>query len=257
MSDQILEALHRAADAQQAGDHAGALREHLFIHADCGHDDPVSNNLRGFALYEWARLAQDYPPALDALVTVRDEEVQRLLAGDVFSRIFADGQNASRWREVVRINDTLGDLASTHRTFVTLLDRLPEVAQRESRIALPALIAQHDFALAGRFLPDALAQASRLNEMAADLPLLPAAGEAPRLAAELMGYVEDVTVAGAILEGLERQGEAASLRADALAALSVPALRALAQQELQAPGAIMQALADHELATYGALPDLQ
>ncbi len=251
MSDaagQVMEALHRAIQSRQAGDEATALREHLFIHADCGHDDHVANNLRGFALYEWGRLCDTYAPARDALVAVRDEEVRRLLAGETVLRSFGDGLQASRWREIARINETLGDMASTYRTFVALLDVLPEEARRGSHIALPALIAHGDFALAGRFLPDPLAMADDINANAAALPLMPGPRQAPRLAADLMSYARDVALAGSILEGLGREGEAAALQEAALAALADPALRTLVRQEVDAPGTISRMVSEHQMA---------
>ncbi|MTV54654.1 hypothetical protein [Pseudoduganella buxea] len=245
---QVMDALHRASQAQQAGEHAAALRELLFIHTDCGHDDRGANHLRGFALHEWGRLAEAYPPAREALIAARDEELRRLLAGETSSRSFGDDYDAPRWLEVASMNRALGDLASTARTFVTLVDILPEVASRFSRIALPALIAQGDFALAARFLPDPLAMADHLNAYATELPLLPAPGEAPRLAAELTGYVNDVAMAGTILAGVDRADEAATLRAAALAALTDPSLRAMAQRELDEPGTITRTLVDHQMA---------
>ena len=247
-AEQVMQSLQRAIQAQRAGDHATALREHLFIHADCGHDDHVANNLRGFALYEWGRLCDTYPPAREALVAVRDEEVRRLLAGEAVLRSFNDGLQASRWREVARINETLGDMASTYHTFVALLDVLPEEAKRGSHIALPALIAHGDFALAGRFLPDPLAMADDINANAAVLPLMPGPRQAPRLAADLMSYAGDVALAGVILAGLGREDEATALRTACLAALADPALSALVQQEVDAPGTISRMVSDHQMA---------
>ncbi len=97
-------------------------------------------------------------------------------------------------------------------------------------------------AMAERYLPDPLHQLDKLNMLAGQMPLLAPAGSAPRLGAELSNFMKDVRMRNTLLRGLGRDSEADALQQGALAGIDADDMRALAQQEMAAPGTILQKL---------------
>lgn len=118
------------------------------------------------------------------------------------------------------MNETLADAHATYALFLQLLAQRPERARREAFLALPAIVAAGDFALAQQYLSDPLERLAGLNQLASQLPLFPPAGMAPRLAAELMNFVRDVVLKTAVLQDQGRAAEAESLRNAALAGIA-------------------------------------
>lgn len=193
-------------------------------------------------MFEWGQLAEVYPAAQAALASTRDAQAARLLAGDEFFGQPGEAWPRSRFQLILDMNATLKDERAGHDLFIQLLSALPELAQRVAVPALPAIVAAGDFALAEAYLPDPLGQLETLNRVASELSLFPPQNEAPRVAAELNGFTRDLSLCVATLTGLGRADEAASLYQAALAGLDSPALRALAQRELDATGTVSREL---------------
>ncbi|GGY57828.1 hypothetical protein [Pseudoduganella albidiflava] len=242
-----MEPVRQAIMARQAGDYDGALRVLAGIADDLRRDDPTLPPLPFIVLFEWGQLIEVHSPARDALAALRDEHVRRLLDGDTDSAEEAfGGRTHSRFWDIAWFNDTLGDSRSTYEVFLHLLRTTPEVAARYSSRALPAIVEQGDYALGERYLPEPLSQLGELNATARWAPLLPADFRPPHLSALLSGYVQALRLRGAILHGLGRHAEAGALRMAGLAGIESEELRALAEKELVAPGAISQLVATHQ-----------
>ena len=244
--------LQQASAAREAGRHdeALALVRQAFTDID-GHAAPeIASHF--MTMFLWETLAGEYPPARTALAEERNVQVRRLLAGEHEFLVSAPAgvftPHRSRFAVVVRMNETLADPGSTHALFRALADTDPELARRFASQALPAIVAVGDYALADRYRGEPLALLDALNVNARTLPLMPLPGQAPRVAAELMGVCSDVRIAIAVLDGLGRPGEASVLRDALLGGLEAPALRALAQQELVEAGSINRAIVEHQMA---------
>lgn len=195
-------------------------------------------------MFMWEQLLEAYAPARDAYVRARDEQVRQLLLGDA---AFPGGGNRpprTRFQLIVTMNETLDELHATYELFVQFESLMPELARKQAFLALPAIIEARDFALAERYLADPLDQLDRLNQMARDLHLFPPAADSPRLGAELANFMKDVRLRSILLDGLERESEADTLRLAALSGIASDDMRALAERELAAPGTIMQELSD-------------
>lgn len=203
-------------------------------------------------MLEWAFLATEYPPARTALEEARDEQIGRLLAGDM--TVGPDGDthpaflHGSRFALVAEMNRILGDTRSTYEVFVRLDAMRPDLARRHAFLALPAVVVACDFALADRYRGDPLAHLAALNVTAATFPLFPPADQAPRLAAELTLLVNDVRVASAVLRGRGHATDALALRARLLAGLPSGPVRSFAQRELDEEGTIMREIVAHQMA---------
>ncbi|GGY97053.1 hypothetical protein GCM10007388_33410 [Pseudoduganella plicata] len=206
-------------------------------------------------MFEWSQLAEEYVPARTALASARDDQARRLLAGDCIFGAQTAHWPRSRFMFIVRLDEALEQPRATYDLFLRLSAVRPEEAQREAFLALPAIVAAGDFELAGQYMPQPLARLNQLNELAEGEPLLPAPWTAPRLGAELSAFMADVRLAGAILDGLGRPEEAASLRTAALSGIASDELRSLATQECAMPGTIVRTLVEHQMKLEAPRPD--
>lgn len=213
--------------------------------------DTAARSDEFMAMFQWQLLTEAHPPAHDALAQLRDEQAARLLAGDV---AFAGGRHSprSRFAILVDMNELLGDAQATRDLFVRLEALDPGEARRAAHMALPALVEAGDFERAERYLPrDPRERIEELNTLALRLPLFAPTRAAPRLAIEVLNFVREVRLCALTWEGLGRGAEASRLRADALAGLASAEVRALAQRELDEPGAIIRTITAHQMALDG------
>jgi hypothetical protein len=228
-------------DASEDGRHDESLRLVLDMYAQICRDEADDHGRHFITMFTWDQLAEVYPPARAALADARDDHVKRLLAGDtVFS--VRRGWPRSRFQEITNINTSLDDDQSTYEVFVRLKAVMPEIAQREHFLALPAIVHVGDFALAEQYMPDPLRNLERLNGYADELPLFPARPAAPRLAAELSNFAKDVRLRAAILTGTGRATEAEAMQQAVLTGIRSDEMRTFAEREIVEPGTITREL---------------
>lgn len=228
-----MNAIEQAMSARREGRYEEALRltMELFERMDDTHF---------ITMFSWRMLMDDYPPAREAMIRTRDAQVVRLQAGDV---LLNDGQQRwprSRFQIIARMNEDLQDSRATYELFLQLLAVRPGEARREAARALPSIVEAGDYALADTYLEDPLPRLEELNAMARELPLLPAVQVAPRLAAELHNFINEVRMLAAVHEGLGRSEEAAALRDAALVGLDAKDMRTWAARELADPGVLFR-----------------
>lgn len=233
--DQTLTA---ARDAGAAGRHDEALRLLVALFEAVRDDPPRFNEVEFMLMLEWKMLLQEHAPARAALARLRDERARHLLAS-------ADGPLDFKARRrggfalIADMNDILGDSAATHALFVRMREAMPQRAQQEAGMALPAIVAAGDFALAEGYLHDPLARLDELNALAEKWPLFPEGRAAPRLAAELANHIESLRQNCAVLEGTGRADHARALREAALDGIASAEMRAWGRRELAQAGAIL------------------
>ena len=197
-------------------------------------------------MFEWRMLTETFEPAVAAMREARDVQQRLLLEGDtVFGLASATADSfvrppPSRFSVIVHFNEILDDHRATADLFASMLQMQPVIDRFEAHLALPSLVAAGEFATAQQWLPDTTRHLAKINKLARDLPLVAPQGVAPRLAAELMGYVSDVSLTLAVWNGLGRTAEARSLRRSAFDDLLGDDLRELAEREFASPGAISQ-----------------
>ena len=245
------------------GQHAEALRL-LQQYTAAAAADSVSPPApsRFIVMLEWTFLTEVYASARDALRTICDGHIARLLAGDLYlppDERTARQDDAMPWRPtrfslIVEMNEILGDARSTYDLFARLEAEQPALARRYAWQALPAIVEAGDFAMADRYRGDPLRLLQEVNQAALTLPLFPPNRKAPRLAADLMNLTRSVRIGIAVLHGLGRAAEADGLRAALLAGLALDGVRALAQRELDAPGTILRELTAHQMAQEDRAP---
>jgi hypothetical protein len=246
-----------ALEAEGRHDELLALLLQLYAEAE-GAPAPARTDYF-MTMFQWKMLIEKHAPAAEALAQARDQQVRRLLDGELYAgtAVPADDEpelfkRVRRFSLIIDMNETLEDPRATHALFLQLEERRPELARCYAWQALPAIVEASDFALADRYRGDPLALLGAVNEAAATLPLLPPGRQAPRLASELTNLTRDVRIGIAVLRGLERIAEADSLRDALLHGLANEELRMLAERELAAPGTITRTLVAHQMAQEGA-----
>lgn len=240
----------RINSACEQGDHGIALTL-LETTFDAMADGAAGSRIQYFVtMFEWRMLVETYPPAVDALRAKRDQQQARLLDGDNHfgaAGIPAGDGSRSRFRVIVGINDILQDYRATSALFIALLAQQPALARREAFLAMPALVAAGEFTVAQPFLAEPLARLDELNEMARHLPLMAPSGTAPRLAAELNIFVNDVRLRHAVARGLGHVEQANAERDAALGGILSEPLRALALREYAVPGTVTREISEHRV----------
>jgi len=207
-------------------------------------------------MFEFQLLLEEHAPAHASLATLRDAQVARLLAGDLFCGTDAPPvrdtyRRVERFSLVLRMNELLDDARATYTLFRRLEAQSPELARSYAWRVLPAMVAVGDFALADHYRRDPLELLADVNAAARELPLFPPPRQAPRLAAELSNLVKDVRIGMAVLSGLGDPAAADALRETLLAGLSSDELKGFAQRELDAPGTITREVAARTMAAEG------
>lgn len=221
------ERLDAARQATKDGRYEDALRDLVWFHDHPLEDTPSMYGVRlSCALRDWCILGALYPPALQAMTDLRDRKTQALLHGEGDRPLFHD---------VKAINDHLGDARATHALYLALAERRPELASRCTGLALPAIVAVKDYALADRIrpAPEALIR-MRAAALAADVARmkhLPFT-RAPRRWAEIRGYASLVRLHLAISAGIGDAAHARYLAALAVDLIWSPSLRAAVRQEI-------------------------
>lgn len=148
-----LRAAHRAIGE---GQYAEALDGLVWFHHRALEYDRHLGAVRlSYGLVFWLDLARVYPPALDALLELRERKAQALVRGEGDVDLFHD---------LVAIDKVMEQPGATHACYVSLLEQQPGLAADCTGLALPAIVAAGDYALADRVRPD---PETRLREMAA------------------------------------------------------------------------------------------
>ena len=198
--------LDAASELAGDGQYEQALRELQWFHDHALEHDPSLYGVRlSYALYAWVELGDQYPPALAALEAVRERDAALLLVGRGKRELFHD---------VVAIDEELGKGEDTHALCLALEQADPGLMTACADIALPAIIAAGDYALAERLLPqpeDTIRQRSRFL-MKAFSRWRRQHGRTMYIPSQIDIYANDVRQVLGVLEQRGRHAEAARLR---------------------------------------------
>jgi hypothetical protein len=204
---------HDAVALARQGKYEDALQHHLWFHEHALEHNPAFAGVRlSYALAAWVELGANYPPALRALTSVRDDKVKAI----------ADGKGSfEAFHDVAAINEYLKESPRTVALFRAIHQASPELAGPCYRVAEPHLVAQREYAICAFYNPDALArfeeirQLFRLNmEIADENPALPSGGLREYAATS---FLMEVCRLLEILVGVGRREEAERVQALAVA----------------------------------------
>jgi hypothetical protein len=110
--------LDEANELAEQGRYKEALEKHIWYHKNALKYDRFANDVRlTFALGDWVNLGEKYPPAREALVSIRDADTER------FRKSMSRGKpDLKLYEDIYSINDALGEAKET----LTLLTELYE-----------------------------------------------------------------------------------------------------------------------------------
>ena len=197
-----------------------ALADLIWFHDNALLESRAWSGVRlSYALYDWIRLGELYPPAIATLHKVRDDKAAGLLDGRM---------DRSAFHDVAAIDAVLQTPGKTHGLYRQLMDAQPELARSCAQSALRSIVAVKDYQLAAQLIPDPETAVRRYSvRLYTDVLHIKRCRytRAPRRWAYLCHYVEDVQRLLAVLRGVDRHAEAVRLQALAIALIPDPSLR--------------------------------
>lgn len=127
------------------GEFKKVLQRHIWYHDHAlDYDRSLTGVRLSFALNDWKKLGEQYPPALEAMKKIRDKK-NRLVTKNGSIGLFGD---------VVALNRTLNENNKTVDLFKTVEAKQPEAAKSCFRWAKAALFAANQYSTINKYLGD-------------------------------------------------------------------------------------------------------
>lgn len=136
------------------GKYQQALEKHLWFHEESKTSKGMGGVRLSFAIGHWVYLGEKYPPALDALVKIRDINRDILLSGK---------GNFDNFMETSSINRELDEKNNTYELFLTLDKKYPKQAERYYHVAEALLIEKKEYELCGKYIGDPVFKYEKLR----------------------------------------------------------------------------------------------
>ena len=138
------------------GQYEEALERHIWFHDNVLSHDPAMYGVRlSFALSYWKELADKYPPAMDALVELRDR---------IESRV-REGGDSRAFHDLVALNNKLDREQNTIEVFDYLDREHPAIARRAWHIAKDTVIDAQRYDLARKYIEDPVREFAKVKTM--------------------------------------------------------------------------------------------
>ena len=139
-----------------------ALDRYIFFHKNAKKEDGNSgyanSSIRfSAAVNDFASLAERYPPAMTALIKIRDDTNATINKGHSASSYQCD-----IFSDIVAINMAIGDNKNTINIFRELDEYQPYFAKRCFPFAESVLLAEKQYRLAANYLPDPIEEFGEL-----------------------------------------------------------------------------------------------
>ena len=122
-----------------------ALEKHLWFH-EASRDMPGMGGVRlSFALGLWRKLAEEYPPAMEVLIDLKNRNRERLLQGNGNFDIFHDFSS---------INRELKDDKDTTTVFIEIHKKYPEQADIFYNVAEDSLVSCKAYEICDEYISE-------------------------------------------------------------------------------------------------------
>jgi hypothetical protein len=136
--------LQEAEADTRAGRYEDSLAKHIWFHENALNIQPAQYGVRlSFALSDWVKLGESYPPALEKLKSIRDQDEKKIRQGKSSRGIFHDFE---------AINKELKETSRTKDTFIWLDSNAPTFAKEVFDIAEPDLVRAKEYRLCNKYL---------------------------------------------------------------------------------------------------------
>jgi hypothetical protein len=202
--------LHEARSLATQARYDKALEKYLWFYRHAlEYNEALAGVRLSFVLGEWIKLGQKYPPARDALLSVRDEATMA----------FGNGKGSfTLFMEVAAINQHLQDDARTVQLFKLLHQVDPELAKQCYAVAERALVESGEYATCISYLADleprleAIRQSGQMTLEIAEGNIVLGSPQAGLKAFADLQFEEETSRLIAILEGGGRLRDADRVR---------------------------------------------
>jgi hypothetical protein len=136
-SQELQIALKEARDLAKEGDYAAALDKHVWYHEHSRGTAHTGVRL-SFAMSDWVNLGEQFPPAKEKLLGIRDQQEKALMTGK---------GGFTEYTEVSAIDRVFKQQDKTYQMLGKLFEKSPEVAKKCFFGAADMLIERKDYPL--------------------------------------------------------------------------------------------------------------
>ena len=137
--------LEEIRELTKTGQFQQALDKHLWFHEESKSSPSMGGVRLSYAITAWLELAAKYPPALEALVELREKNKEILLSGD------GDFNN---FHDLAAINQALGESEVTLELFLTLDQSYPKQSSSYYIVAEELLIEHKRYDICAKYMGD-------------------------------------------------------------------------------------------------------
>jgi tRNA A-37 threonylcarbamoyl transferase component Bud32 len=138
--------LDEAKSLMTQGKYEDALQRHIWYHNHALEYDPGQSGVRlSFALSDWMELGRRYPKAKQALIEIRDRDVQKFSAGEGGFELF---------QEIASINREFGSEDATYALFKATEQRDPKLAQSCYFVVEDLLVQKGEYETCRKYMGD-------------------------------------------------------------------------------------------------------
>lgn len=139
------EDLYQIESLIENGEFEEALRKHVWFH-EVSRESPGMGGVRlSYAIQSWVELAEKFPPAMQALVELRDTNKNVLLAGN---------GNFDNFHDFFAINQYLDSEEDTYITYLVIFKNYPNQAKSYFHVVEDLLMKKGRFDICEVFLGD-------------------------------------------------------------------------------------------------------
>lgn len=146
--------LKKAMKLRKEGKYKEALKEHILFHEESKAIIGMGGVRLSYAIEDWVKLSQKYPPALTALIALKDKNKKLLLTGN------GDFKN---FQEFSSINRSLKKEDETYKLFLLLDKKFPKLAHRYFIIAKDLVMKHKNYQLYAKYLKDSIGEYEKIR----------------------------------------------------------------------------------------------
>ncbi len=155
-AESMHEYLSTTRQLTRAGEYAEALERHIWFHENVLDHQPSMYGVRlSFALSNWNALADKYPPAMEALLELRDNTEAAVRESGDFEM----------FHDLYALNRQLDNVQNTIEVFEYLDQEHPARARRVWRIARDTVIDTERYDLAQKYIGDPVRAFARVKSL--------------------------------------------------------------------------------------------
>lgn len=146
--------LNEIRNLTKTGQYQQALEKHMLFHEESKSSSGMGGVRLSYALSAWIELGEKYPPALEALIQVRENDKEKLLSGK---------GGFDNFHDLSAINQRLGEDEKTLELLLTLDEKHPEQLESYYIVAEDLLIKHKKYDICAKYIGDPIAKYESLR----------------------------------------------------------------------------------------------